>query len=144
MLSGPLPSSPAGRFLFIFLSSLLFSLFFLSFFFFPCYFGRALNARAFPSAVSRSPRAREETSGSYESELHFVITLATGVSRVGCLIALARGSGIVLFHGLTAKWSNIAIGSFGRGAQRTYTLFAWQLALSLARTRRKNGLQYVG
>lgn len=46
---------------------------------------------------------------------------ATGVSRAGCLIALARGSGIVLFRGLTAKWSNSAIDfAYGRGAQRTF------------------------
>lgn len=45
-------SSPAGRFLFIFLSSLFSRFFFFLFVFFPlCYFGRALSA--FPLAGSR-------------------------------------------------------------------------------------------
>lgn len=109
----PLPL-PHSCFFFIFLSSLFFSPFSLLFllFFFVISVEPLKCSDLSLGRLSLAASTRGNVGLSWERAA-FRDYAATGVSRAGCLIALARGSGIVLFHGLTAKWSNSAIDSTG-------------------------------
>lgn len=107
-------SFPAGRFLFIFLSSLLFSFFrppFSPFFLFSSflrYFGRVLNARPFP----RPCRLRLSGASEEVSWLVYVSWLRGAAQVVPCRGSMSnrrrkRNRFISRFN--SAKWSNFAI-----------------------------------
>lgn len=116
--SGLFPLPPPPRWplpLHLPVSSLLFSLFFHLFFFFLCYFGRALNI--FPSAASRV----EEVSA-YVRPCALWLRSYVQVFPRATMSNRARGSGIVLFHGLTAERFNRAIGLNGYYIHRGFLI----------------------